>query len=117
MKRKLFLFSLLLCVTAGFAQGKLKKANRLFAEYAYVDAAKEYEKYLDNEKEPGIETIKNVADAYYYTGNTASALRWYTKLDGVTAGAMDDVSFNRYIQSQRAEGNTAKADDLLKDGG
>ncbi|MHA3786586.1 OmpA family protein [Flavobacterium hauense] len=114
MKRNLFLLSLLLCFTAGFGQAKLKKANRLFAEYAYVDAAKEYEKYLENEKEPGIETIKNVADAYYYTGNTSSALRWYTKLDGVTAGGMDDVSFNRYIQSQRAEGNTAKADDLLK---
>lgn len=114
MKRKLFLLSLLLCVTAGFAQGKLKKANRLFAEFAYVDAAKEYEKYLENEKEPGIETIKNVGDAYYYTGNTASALRWYTKLDGVTAGSMDDVYFNRYIQSLRAEGNSAKADELLK---
>lgn len=114
MKKRLFLFSLLLCITAGFGQGKLKKADRLFADYAYVDAAKEYEKYLVNEKEPGIETIKKVADAYYYTGDTSGALRWYTKLDGVTAGAMDDVSFNRYLQSQRAEGNTAKADQLLK---
>ncbi|PZR23315.1 MAG: flagellar motor protein MotB [Flavobacterium psychrophilum] len=114
MKKKIFLLSLLLCVTAGFSQAKLKKANRMFADLAYVDAAKEYEKYLENEKEPGIETIKNVADAYYYTGNTASALRWYTKLDAVTAGAMDDVSFNRYIQSQRAEGNVSKADQLLK---
>lgn len=114
MKRKLILLSLLLCVTAGFAQAKLKKANRLFAEFAYVDAAKEYEKYLENENEPGIDAIKNTADAYYYTGNTASALRWYTKLDGVTAGAMDDVSFNRYVQSLRGEGNTAKADEILK---
>lgn len=114
MKRKLFLLSLLLCVTAGFAQSKLKKANRLFAEFAYVDAAKEYEKYLENEKQPGIETIQNVADAYYYTNNTASALRWYTKLDAVTAGAMDDKYFNRYIQSQRAEGNNQRADELFK---
>lgn len=114
MKRKLILLSLLLCVTAGFAQSKLKKADRLFAEFAYVDAAKEYEKYLETEKEPGIETIKNTADAYYYTGNTSSALRWYTKLDGVTAGSMDEVSFNRYIQSLRGEGNAAKADELLK---
>ena len=46
MRKRLFLFSLLLCITAGFGQGKLKKADRLFADYAYVDAAKEYEKYL-----------------------------------------------------------------------
>src|SRR4051812_11588600 len=114
MKRKIFLLSLLLCATAGFAQSKLKKADRLFAEYAYADAAKAYEKYLEDEKQPGIETIKNVGDAYYYTGNTASALRWYAKLDGVTASEMDDKYFNRYLQSLRAEGNNQKADDLLK---
>ncbi|MCO6148380.1 OmpA family protein [Flavobacterium sp. NRK1] len=114
MKRKIFLLSLLLLATAGFSQSKLKKADRLFADYAYVDAAKEYEKYLEDAKEPGIETIKNVADAYYYTGNTTNALRWYTKLDGVMAGDMDDKYFNRYLQSLRAEGNYQKADELLK---
>ncbi|MDV6167858.1 OmpA family protein [Flavobacterium sp. DG1-102-2] len=114
MKRKIFLLSLLLCATAGFSQSKLRKADRLFAEYAYVDAAKEYEKYLADAKEPGIETIKNAGDAYYYTGNTASALRWYSKLDGFTAGEMDDKYFNRYIQSLKAEGNHQKAYDLTK---
>lgn len=114
MKRNLILFSLLLFITVGFAQSKPKKADRLYAEFAYVDAAKEYEKYLEKEKEPGIGTIANVANAYYYTGNTADALRWYAKLDGVTAGAMDDVTFNRYVQSLRAEGKAAKADELLK---
>ncbi|MFD2603155.1 OmpA family protein [Flavobacterium suzhouense] len=114
MKRNLILFSLLLFITVGFAQSKPKKADRLYAEFAYVDAAKEYEKYLEKEKEPGIETIANVANAYYYTGNTADALRWYAKLDGVTAGAMDDVTFNRYVQSLRAEGKAVKADELLK---
>lgn len=114
MKRNLILFSLLLFITVGFAQSKPKKADRLYAEFAYVDAAKEYEKYLEKEKEPGIGTIANVANAYYYIGNTADALRWYAKLDGVTAGAMDDVTFNRYVQSLRAEGKAAKADELLK---
>lgn len=99
---------------AGFSQSRLKKADRLFAEFAYVDAAKEYEKYLENEKEPGIETIQKVGDSYYFTGKMSNALRWYTKLDAVTAGNMDDKYFNRYIQSQRAEGNYQKADDLMK---
>ena len=99
---------------AGFSQSRLKKADRLFAEFAYVDAAKEYEKYLENEKEPGIETIQRVGDSYYFTGKMSNALRWYTKLDAVTAGNMDDKYFNRYIQAQRAEGNYQKADDLMK---
>lgn len=114
MKRKIYLFSLLLCVTAGFGQARLKKADRLFAEFAYVDAAKEYEKYLKDAKDPGIETFKHAGDAYYYTGNMGSALRWYSKLDEVTASGMDDQYFNRYIQSLRAEGNYTKADELLK---
>lgn len=114
MKRKIYLFSLLLCVTAGFGQARLKKADRLFTEFAYVDAAKEYEKYLKDAKDPGIETFKHVGDSYYYTGNTGSALRWYSRLDEVTASGMDDQYFNRYIQSLRAEGNYTKADELIK---
>lgn len=114
MKRKLFLFSLLFCITAGYSQSKLRKADRLFADFAYVDAAKKYEQYLSEEKEPGIETIMNVADSYYYTGNMSSALRWYTKLDAVTSSNMDDKYFNRYIQSLRANGESQKADELMK---
>lgn len=113
MKRKLFLFSLLFCITAGYSQSKLRKADRLFADFAYVDAAKQYEEYLNGEKQPGIEVIKNVGDAYYYTGNMGSALRWYTKLN-TTDGNMDDKYFNRYIQALRAEGNYQKADELMK---
>ena len=114
MNRKIFLLSLLLCVTAGFSQSSLKKANRLFANYAYVDAAKEYEKYLLTTSEPGLETIMRVGDSYYYTGNMPSALRWYTRLDTYTSGQMDDKYFNRYVQSLRAEGKNQKADELIK---
>ena len=75
MKKILFLFSLLLCVTSGLAQQRqLKKADRLFADFAYVDAAKAYEEYLAEEPNPGTETITRVADSYYYTGNHGSAL-------------------------------------------
>jgi outer membrane protein OmpA-like peptidoglycan-associated protein/tetratricopeptide (TPR) repeat protein len=114
MKRKLFLFSLLFCIVAGYSQQKLKKADRLFADLAYVDAAQQYEEYLKGENEPGTQTVMNVADAYYYTGNMGSALRWYTKLDEILAGSMDDKYFNRYLQTLRAEENYKKADELLK---
>jgi outer membrane protein OmpA-like peptidoglycan-associated protein len=114
MKRRLFIYSLLLCFTVGFAQQKLKKADRLFADLAYVDAAKAYEEYLEKEKSPGTETIMHVADAYYYTGNMGSAARWYTKLYEVLGDKMDDKYFNRYLQSVRGEENYKKADELLK---
>jgi outer membrane protein OmpA-like peptidoglycan-associated protein len=114
MSKKISLLVLLLCITPVFAQSKLKKADKLFAQLAYVDAAKEYEKYLEDESQPGIQTIMNVGDAYYYTGNTPGALRWYTRLDEVLGTNMDDKYFNRYIQALRAEENYAKADALIK---
>lgn len=115
MKKILFLFSLLLCVTSGLAQQRqLKKADRLFADFAYVDAAKAYEEYLAEEPNPGTETITRVADSYYYTGNHGSALRWYTKLHTILADNMDENHFNRYIQSLRAAEDYQKADELVK---
>lgn len=114
MKKILFLFSLLFCITTVFAQQKLKKADRLFAELSYVNAAKEYEAYLEDEKEPGTETIKNAADSYYFTGNHGSAQRWYTKLHEIMGASMDDTYFNRYIQTLRAAKEYRKADELLK---
>ena len=114
MKKILFLFSLLFCFTSGFSQQKLKKADKLFADLAYVDAAKAYEEYLEKEQQPGTETIMNIADAYYYTGNMPGALRWYSKLDEVLGSSMDDTYFNRYIQAMRAEERYKRADDLLK---
>ncbi|WP_330442771.1 OmpA family protein [Flavobacterium sp. C4GT6] len=115
MMRKLFLYSLLFCIASGFAQQRqLKKADRLFEDLAYVEAAKAYEKYLEEESAPGTQTIMNVADAYYYTSNNGSALRWYTKLYSVLADNMDETHFNRYIQTLRATEDYNKADELLK---
>ena len=115
MMRKLFLFSLLFCIASGFAQNRqLKKADRLFEDLAYVEAAKAYEEYLEKEPAPSTQTVMHVADAYYFTGNNSSALRWYTKLNTILADNMDDTYFNRYIQTLRAAEDYKKADELLK---
>lgn len=114
MKKILFIASLFFCLANVYSQRSLKKADKLFADLAYVEAAASYEKYLEGEDQPGIKTMMNVADAYYYTGNMASALRWYTRLDEVLKGSMDDKYFNRYLQALKAEGHQTEADALLK---
>lgn len=114
MKKILFIVSLFFCFATVYSQRTLKKADRLFADLAYVEAAASYENYLEKEKQPGTKTIMNVADAYYYTGNMASALRWYTKLEEILQSGMDDKYFNRYVHTLRAEENYTKADALLK---
>lgn len=114
MTKSIYTLCFLFCFAAAFAQQSLKKADRLYQDYAYVDAAKLYEDYLGQQKQPGIEVMMKAADSYYFTGNSAGALRWYTRLDEVLSTNMDDVYFNRYLQSLRAEENYAKADEVLK---
>ena len=114
MKRAILLLGLLFCI-AGYSQQKLKKADKLFAGLAYVDAAKAYEDYLEDEQQPGAQTIKNAADAYYFTGDMDGALLWYTRLHEMAGTSMDDLYFNRYIQSLRAKEQYRKADQLLRE--
>ena len=110
---KNLLILLLFCITTAFAQQKLLKANRLFAEFAYTEAAKQYEEYLIGEKNPKPGVLTNAADAYYYIGKMAGALRWYDKLYDLQGNAMDDTHFRRYILALKGEERYEKADQLL----
>jgi len=113
MIKKLLLILLLLCILPAFAQQKLHKADKLFVEFAYTEAAKLYEEYLADAKNPKQETITNAADAYYNIGKMASAVRWYDKLNELQKGVMDDVHFRRYILALKGDELYEKADDLL----
>lgn len=114
MKRKILLFHLLFFIASGFAQQKLKKADRLFDRMAYMEAAAAYEEYLQDEKQPGITTITKIADTYYNIGNDKKALQWLKKLNEVQGNAMDDEHFNRYIQALRMAEDYTNADVLLR---
>lgn len=112
MKKKILLILFLLCVTVACAQQKLKKANKLFADMAYPDAIAAYEKYIEKGHKLSKATITNLADAYYFTGDTGNALRWYTRLEKQVPDKMDVTHCNRYVQSLRMQGKKAKADEV-----
>jgi outer membrane protein OmpA-like peptidoglycan-associated protein/tetratricopeptide (TPR) repeat protein len=109
MKVKLSILLLLLC-TIAFSQQKLKKANRLFDEMAYVEAAEAYEEYFEKAKseKPQGTSLLNLADAYYFTRNYSKASKWYGKAE------LDDVRFNRYVQSLRIQKKYDEADRLMQ---
>ncbi len=109
MKARLLVLLVFSC-TAAIAQQKLKKADRLFDEMAYVEAAKAYEKYYEEGKshKPQGTSLLKMADAYYFTRNYAKAAKWYGKAE------LDEVHFNRYIQSLRIQKKYAEADKLAE---
>src|SRR4051812_7661463 len=113
--KKLFTLSLLFCLTAVFAQTKLKKAEKLFQTYAYVDAAKMYEEYLATADKPSTDAIKHAGDSYYKIDDNRNALKWYQKLYDIQGETMSEEYFLRYIQTLKGVTDYAKADKLTKE--
>ena len=113
--KKIYTLSLMFCLATVFAQTKLKKADELFKTFAYVDAAKAYEEYLQKEEKPGTQTLKNTADSYYHIGDSRNALKYYQKLYDIQGQSMTDDYFLRYIQSLKGVMDYEKADALTKE--
>lgn len=111
MKRILFIIILFFSITACFGQYTLKKAERLYDEMAYIDAAEAYEAYLKAGHKPKRQTMLHIADTYYYTNSYRDAERWYEKYD---VSKLDAVRFNRYIQVMRATERYEKADAQMR---
>jgi outer membrane protein OmpA-like peptidoglycan-associated protein len=112
MVKQLFILSFLFCLTTAFSQQKLRMADRHFAEFAYTEAAEEYEAYLAKEKNPTPEVLSHAADANFFIGKISAALRWYDKLYEAQGAAIDETHFSRYILALRAEELYTKADAL-----
>ncbi|WP_428229219.1 OmpA family protein [Flavobacterium sp.] len=113
--KKLYILSLVLSFTFGFAQTNLKKADALFKNYSYADASKAYEECLQNIENPSTQTIKNAADSYYFISDARNALRWYKKLYEVQGNNLTDIYYLRYIQSMKAVRDYDDADRITKE--
>jgi outer membrane protein OmpA-like peptidoglycan-associated protein len=113
--KKFYIISLLFCLATAFAQTKLKKADKLFDSYSYVDAAKMYEEYLATADKPSTQAIKNTADSYYFIDDNRNALKWYQKLYDIQGQEMEEEYFLRYVQSLKGVTDYAKANQLTKE--
>ena len=90
------------------AQNKnTKLADKLFARFEYIDAAREYLKLVENGKaDPYV--YKQLADANYNMFNSTEAVKWYAK---ATETQQDAETYYRYAQMLKAE---SKYDDANK---
>jgi len=113
--KKLYILSLVLSFTFGFAQTNLKKADALFRNYSYADASKAYEEILQNIKDPSTQTLKNAADSYYFISDAKNALKWYRKLYEAQGNNLTDIYYLRYIQTMKAVMDYDEADKITKE--
>ncbi|MWB94268.1 OmpA family protein [Flavobacterium sp. GA093] len=114
--KKIYILVLVFSFATLFAQKtNLKKADALFKNYSYVDAAIAYEEILQNIDSPSAQTLKNAADSYYFTSDARNALKWYKKLYEVQGNNLTDIYYLRYIQCMKAVMDYSAADKMTKE--
>lgn len=93
------------------AQNKdTESADRLYAKFEYLDAAKAYEKLASKSKDPYI--YKQIADSYYNLFNAKEAAKWYAKL--IDLKQQDAETYYRYAQMLKVEGRYEEANKQMQ---
>ena len=105
------LFILFIGLAAFGQSAEIKKADKLFVQRAYMDAAEAYEKVVDKNQQ----VLQNLGDAYFYTNQMESAAEVYRTLFlRHEENAAPEYQF-RFAHSLRAIGNQDEANEYMSD--
>ena len=95
------------------AQNKeTKTADKLYNKFEYVDAAKEYQKLVDNGQADAY-VYKQMAESYYNVFNTKEAAKAYGQ--AIAAEKQDAETHYRYSQMLKASGQTEAANKQMQE--
>ena len=107
MKKTYFTLSLMLVLTANYAQNSVTaKADKLFESYQYVAAIEEYTRLAES-KNASEYIYKQLADSYYNVFDSANAAKWYAK--ATSKGKSDAETYYRYAQTLKILGKYQEA--------
>ncbi|RMB59061.1 flagellar motor protein MotB [Dokdonia sinensis] len=98
--------------TALGQEGKLKRADKKFNQYAFVDARKIYLEIAD-EGYSSAELFEKLGDSYYFNAQYEDAERWYQKLVSNYEAEIRPEYLFRYSQTLRALKNYDAADRMM----
>ena len=112
-KRFLFLLTWMLLIACFIAspakaQGdRVKRADKMFNDFAYMDAIKEYEA-IARAGNTSEHICRQLAEAYRRTGNTEQSESWYRSL--IDMGVNDPIVYYYYAQALKSNKKYAEAD-------
>ncbi|MBZ4036814.1 OmpA family protein [Flavobacterium sp. 17A] len=90
----------------------IKKADKKYDDYAYVDAIKAYKRIVKkgsyDEK-----VVQRLANSYYFTADLRNAEKWYETLFKINKEQLPEYLY-RYAQSLKSVGHYEKADEILQ---
>lgn len=109
MKRNTYILLLVFISQILLAQKSgTNKANKLFAEKAYFDAAQLYKKL-----KPTQEVLQNLGDCYYYNNEMVFAEKPYANLISSYKDSVKREYYFRYANVLNAINNTKRADEMM----
>ena len=113
MKNKTIIFISFLSLLAvnSFAQSGIKKADKQYAKYAYIDATETYER-VAGKGYKSADMFMKLGNAYYFNAELEKANKWYGELFAM-GGEIDSEYYYRYAQTLKATGDYAKADQMM----
>lgn len=92
-------------------KAKIKKADKNYENYAYIDAIKTYERVAEKGyKDAGM--FQKLGNAYYFNAELEKANKWYGALFAMTQD-VDPEYYYRYSQTLKSVGEYAKANEML----
>lgn len=109
MKKSTYILFFFLISSIGFAQKPtLKKADQLYAQKAYVEAAKMYQGLKQNQH-----VLQNLGNSYYFNSQMNFASTAYGNLFATYKDSIKPEYYFRYAQSLKAIGDYKKADEIM----
>lgn len=90
---------------------KVKKADKEYDKYAYVDAIKTYERVFEKGYKSA-DMLQKLGNAYYFKADLDNAAKWYSELFAFTQDVEPEYYY-RYAQSLKAIKDYKKADQML----
>lgn len=110
MKKIYISLSLLMAMTVAAQNKDTETADKLYAKFEYLDAAKAYEKLAAKGKDAYV--YKQIADSYYNLFNAQEASKWYAKL--IEIKQQDAETYYRYAQMLKVEGKYEDANKQMQ---
>lgn len=115
MKIKDILYTVFLVLMALTANGQTAgqtKAEKEYAQYAYVDVINIYERVAEKGYKDE-KMFQRLGNAYYFNGELPQAAKWYAPLFEMNREQEPEYDY-RYAQTLKAIGDYAKADVILE---
>lgn len=93
-------------------RAQLKKAERAYEQYAYIDAQEIYLQVVSDGYRSA-QILKRLGDTYYFNADYPNAARWYQELIRDFPEEAEAEYYFRAAQSLKSTGDYSKSDELM----